>query len=166
MKRMLAIGSVLALLLIMAYSFLQTEQVVLGERAVSDQPLTNANGQSEQLYDYVGKPTMLTFWATWCIPCSEEMPHVQSFYEQHGDDIHILAVNATDTEKSIEAVRTHVKQEGWTFPVFIDEKRQLRQIFGALTVPTTVFLQANGEIAHEVYGPIDEAYMESILAEL
>lgn len=167
MKRKLGIGVVLVLIVIMAYGFVQKEPAVaLGERAVPDQPLTTLAGKDAQLYDYVGKPTMLMFWATWCIPCNEELPQVQSFYEQHGDDIHILAVNATDTEKSVDAVRNHVENKGWTFPIFIDEERQLRQTFGALTVPTTVFLHANGEIAHEVYGPIDQSYMEDILAEL
>lgn len=160
---------IIALLMsVMVYSFMSQpkQEVALSERAVPNEALTTLDGNKAQLHDYIGKPTMLLFWATWCIPCNEELPEVQTFYEEHGKDVNIVAINATDTEKSVEAVQQHVRSHGWTFPILIDEQKNMRQLFGALTVPTTIFLRANGEIAHEVYGPIDGAYMEEVLASL
>lgn len=48
----------------------------------------------------------------------------------------------------------------------MDETGDIRKRFGSFTIPTTIFLSANGEIVHEVYGPIDEAYIDNIINSL
>lgn len=137
----------------------------LSERAVRDFTLPTILGEEKALYDYLGKPVVLVFWATWCVPCNEELPKVQKYYEAN-QDVQIITVNATDTEKNVEAVAKHVASKGWTFPVLVDETGEVRQTFGAFSVPMTVFLRADGTIAHEVFGPIDEAYIEGIVSKM
>lgn len=174
MKKFVALAVIALLVSMSAYTFFQRAEplaeqataVPLSERAVPNEALTTLHHEQAQLHDYIGKPTVLVFWATWCIPCNEELPEIQAFYEQFHDSVNVLAINATHTEASVEAVQQHVQQKQWTFPIFIDETKQVSQTFGAFTVPTTVILTADGEIAHEVYGPVDGAYIESIIATL
>ncbi|MCT6925435.1 TlpA disulfide reductase family protein [Metasolibacillus sp.] len=142
-----------------------TKDVELSDRAVQNFELPNILGEKATLYDYLGKPVVLTFWATWCGPCNEEMPRLQKYYETK-QDAHIVAVNATDMEASIAAVTKYAANKGWSLPILFDETGEIRKRFGGFTIPTTVFLSANGEIVHEVYGAIDEAYIDNILEQL
>ncbi|WP_342558884.1 TlpA disulfide reductase family protein [Metasolibacillus sp. FSL K6-0083] len=142
-----------------------TSDIVLSNRAVQNFELPNLLGEKKALYNYLGKPVVLAFWATWCGPCNEEMPRLQNYYATN-QDAHIVAINATDTEASIAAVTKYANNKGWDLPILFDETGEIRKRFGGFTIPTTVFLSANGEIVHEVYGPIDEAYIDNILGQL
>ncbi len=53
--------------------------------------------------DYFGKPTIMTFWATWCGYCVSEMPGLQMLQDKYGDDINIIALNGGDDKETIEA---------------------------------------------------------------
>jgi len=143
----------------------QSKLPQLSDRAVRDFKLPTILGEESALYDYLGKPVVLVFWATWCGPCNEELPKVQKYYETN-KDVQIITINALDTERNVETVAKHVASNGWTFPVLVDETGEVRQSFGAFSVPMTVFLSADGAIAHEVYGPIDEAYIDDIISKM
>lgn len=174
MKKWIACTVIIVLIAISIYTFFQPKEelaanegtVHVSERAVPNQMLTTLQNEQVELYDFIGKPTVLIFWATWCIPCNEELPEVQAFYEQFQEQVHVVAINATYTEASVDAVKQHVRSKGWTFPIFIDEKKTVSQTFGAFTVPTTVILTAEGEITHEVYGPVNRTYLEEVIAAL
>ena len=64
----------------------------IGSKA-PDFELKTLSGENVKLSDYRGKKVMLNFWATWCAPCKEEMPDMEEFYKQNGEEIEILAVN-------------------------------------------------------------------------
>lgn len=146
-------------------STVKTADIQLSDRAVRNFELPNLTGEQKTLYNYLGKPVVLVFWATWCGPCNEEMPRLQNYYETK-KDVQIVTVNATDTEASIETVTKYATKKGWDLPILLDETGDIRKRFGGFTIPTTIFLSANGEIVHEVYGPIDEAYIDNIISEL
>lgn len=146
-------------------STVNTTDIKLSDRAVQNFELPNISGEQTTLYNYLGKPVVLVFWATWCGPCNEEMPHLQNYYETK-KDVQIVTVNATDTEASIDTVTKYATKKGWDLPILMDETGDIRKRFGGFTIPTTIFLSANGEIVHEVYGPIDEQYIDNIINEL
>lgn len=146
-------------------STVNTTHIKLSDRAVQNFELPNISGEQTTLYNYLGKPVVLVFWATWCGPCNEEMPHLQNYYETK-KDVQIVTVNATDTEASIDTVTKYATKKGWDLPILMDETGDIRKRFGGFTIPTTIFLSANGEIVHEVYGPIDEQYIDNIINEL
>lgn len=146
-------------------STVNTTDIKLSDRAVRNFELPNISGEQTTLYNYLGKPIVLVFWATWCGPCNEEMPRLQNYYETK-KDVQIVTVNATDTEASIDTVTKYATKKGWDLPILLDETGDIRKRFGGFTIPTTIFLSGNGEIVHEVYGPIDEQYIDNIINEL
>lgn len=176
MKKIVSAGIILLMITICINSlFFQQEKSVntvkstiepnqLSKHAVPNQKLITLNNKEMTLYDNLGKPTVLVFWASWCIPCNEELPEIQNFYSEYKDSVNVVTINATDTELNIKSLTKYLDDKNWTFPIFIDEKGDIRKTFGAFTVPTTVFLSADGELVHDVYGPIDTNYIIEILS--
>lgn len=130
--------------------------------AAADFTLPTLAGDAIQLSDSRGKLTIINFWASWCGPCKEEAPHLQTFYDKHHDEIELLAVNVTAKDK-IDDVKAFVKEYNLTFPVLLDETGDVSMTYGAFTIPTTIFLNEYGEIVHEVAGPLSEQYLYDII---
>lgn len=110
-----------------------------------DFELKDLEGKTVRLSDFQGKKIMLNFWATWCPPCKAEMPAMQKFYEESGDQIVILAVNI-DPENN---VARYVKQMGVQFPILLDKNDQVNSQYKILSIPTTFFIDENGIIKHK-----------------
>ena len=73
-----------------------TEDAEPEKVAAPDFTVYDGTGTEVRLSDYVGKPIVLNFWASWCGPCQSEMPEFDAAYEELGEDIHFLMVNMTD----------------------------------------------------------------------
>lgn len=113
--------------------------------AAPDFSLKDLNGNIVKLSDYKGKKVMLNFWATWCPPCKAEMPAMEKFHGEVGEDVTILAVN-------IDArydVKSYVEKMGVSFPVLLDEKDKVNNDYQILTIPTTFFIDKEGVIRHK-----------------
>ncbi|HZG70138.1 MAG TPA: redoxin domain-containing protein [Chondromyces sp.] len=138
-----------------------------GEKA-PDFELKTLDGQTVSLSDYKGKKVILNFWATWCPPCKEEMPHMQKFYEEQAEEknVEILAVNLTSSDKSVGHVREFVKSYGLTFPVPLDEEGTIGSQYSAITIPTSYLLNTDGTIGEKVIGPMDEEMLEMLVDQL
>ncbi len=104
----------------------------------------DGNGKAVKLSDYVGKPIVLNFWASWCGPCKSEMPEFQEVYEEMGDKVQFLMVNATVSEGSIEDAKTYIRKSGYTFPVLFDTHGEGLYVYGVDGFPTTFFLDKDG----------------------
>lgn len=115
-----------------------------------------------ELKDTRGKITILNFWASWCSPCQMEAPHLQTFYENNKDMVEILAVNITskDVRKDVEKF---VNEHQITFPVLLDETGDVSTMYGAFTIPTTIFLNEEGVIVQEFVGPMEEAFLTEVV---
>ncbi len=120
-----------------------------------DFELLNMNGEPVKLSDFIGKKVILNFWATWCPPCRVEMPHMEQFHSDYGNDVVILAVNLTHTETSVGKVADFVQDYGITFPVVLDEDGDISSLFRIVAYPTSYMINTIG-IIHEVHpGAID-----------
>jgi peroxiredoxin len=83
--------------------------------------LKTIDGETIDLGSLYGKKAVyLKFWATWCVPCREQMPHFERAYESEGSDLAVIAVNAGFND-SIDDVRTYRKQLGIRMPIVIDD---------------------------------------------
>ena len=113
-------------------------------------------GNEVRLYDYIGKPIVLNFWASWCGPCKMEMPDFNEKYLELGDEVHFLMVNMTDgSRETVETASSFIAEQGYQFPVFYDSSMDAAMTYGAYSLPTTYFIDAEGyAIAHAV-GAID-----------
>ena len=110
------------------------------------------DGSSLALPDLKGKPVIINFWATWCGPCVREMPAFERLKENYGDDIGIIAVNCGD---DADTVKDFVDENGYTFPVALDENYEVAMLYPSNSIPYTVVLDANGKITHVSTGAYD-----------
>lgn len=130
----------------------------------ADFELTTLDGDEIKLSELRGKKVIVNFWATWCPPCIEEMPDLQSFYEKNKDNnIEILAVNLTNLDDGEEAVRSFVTEYGLTFPVPLDAEGEVGTSYGVFTIPTSYILDEEGRIFQKVVGAMDEQMMEDMI---
>jgi thiol-disulfide isomerase/thioredoxin len=111
-----------------------------------DFELPMINGESVKLSDLKGQKVLVNFWATWCPPCKKEMPELQRFYEEYGDQIQIIAINATASERNEQAVEDFLKENGYTFPVAVDKENKVTDLYLAMTIPTSYFIGSDGVI--------------------
>jgi peroxiredoxin len=110
-----------------------------------------------------GKVVLLNFWATWCVPCVKELPHLQRLQDSYGSrGFQALAVS-TDGPDRQAAVSAFVGRYGFTMPVLLDSRSEVVALFDPqLTLPCTVLLDRGGKIrfVHQGYSPGDERLFE------
>lgn len=101
------------------------------------------DGTSITLSELQGKPVIINFWATWCGPCVKEMPAFERLKDDFGDKIGIIAVNCGD---DAETVKDFVEENGYTFPVVLDEEYSISMLYPTNSIPYTVVLDAEGKV--------------------
>ena len=122
------------------------------------------DGTSITLSELQGKPVIINFWATWCGPCVKEMPAFERLKDDFGDKIGIIAVNCGD---DAETVKDFVEENGYTFPVVLDEAYSISMLYPTNSIPYTVVLDAEGKVTHISTGALDadtmyERYKEAL----
>ncbi len=122
--------------------------IEVGEQA-PDFTLINLANESVRLSDFRGKIVMLNFWSTTCGPCAEEMPYIQSVFDNTAYDVVILTVN---TEDDHAVAQSWMDTKGYTFPVLLDSTGQVGDEYEASTIPKTFFIDTEGTIVHSEVG--------------
>ena len=132
-----------------------------------DFTLTDQYGNSHTLSDYKGKTVFLNFWATWCGPCKSEMPDIQKLYESYGEnseDLVVLAVaNPGGQDVSQEEIEQFLEDNGYTFPVLMDDTGITLAYYGISAFPTTFMIDSGGNVYGYVPGAMTADIMESIV---
>ncbi len=120
------------------------------------------NSENEvKLSQMKGRPVVVNFWASWCPPCKNEMPDFEKAYKKYGGDISFMMVNMTDgQQETLEKARTHIEQNGYTFPVYFDTKYSAAVAYMVESLPTTYFVDADGNIVTYALGMIDYEALE------
>ena len=142
--------------LVLAVGFAGEPALGMGERPpVEGMPaveftLADLNGQAKSLSDYRGKIVLLNFWATWCKPCTTEMPAMQATYDRLREKgFVVLAVNELEDD---EKVREHIQAYKHTFPVLMDRENRVANLYGVYGLPVSVFIDETGTVRSYVKG--------------
>ncbi len=107
----------------------------------------------------VGKPTVVSFWATWCKPCVKELNAIQDALPDWEEevDFKMIAISVDDS-RSEHRVFPFVKSRSWDFDVYLDPNSDLKRALNVATVPHTFLFDANGKLVwqHSGYNVGDE----------
>ena len=121
----------------------------------------DAEGNAVNLSDYFGKPIVVNFWASWCGPCKMEMPDFQEKYLELEEDITFLMVNMTDGDReTVEIASAFIAEAGYTFPVLFDTAASAAMTYGVYSLPSTYFIDAEGNAVARATGAIDSATLQ------
>ncbi|OGC00187.1 hypothetical protein A2V82_07375 [candidate division KSB1 bacterium RBG_16_48_16] len=131
--------------------------------------LRDTDGELVRLDDYLGKgPVVLDFWATWCKPCVKSLPKMQKLYEKLQDrGLVVLAINE-DGPRSLAKVAPFASSLGLTFPILLDEDRDVVRQYQVSGLPTTIIIDKDQNVVHTMrgYRPGDEKAVEQLLESL
>lgn len=117
------------------------------------------DGKEISLADHRGKVVLVNVWATWCPPCRQEMPSMQSLYAKFKDEnFEILAVSI-DSEGR-DAVAPYMGKMNLTFPALLDPGETIRPLYGITGVPESFIIDRQGILVEKIIGPINWATPE------
>jgi cytochrome c biogenesis protein CcmG/thiol:disulfide interchange protein DsbE len=120
--------------------------------------LTDLKGQPYKSSDIAkdGKVTVISFWATWCVPCKKELNTINEVYEewQKKYDMKLVAISIDDSRSSTK-VKPYMDGQRWEFDVLLDINQDFKRALNIQSVPYTLLLDKNGKIVYQHSGYVD-----------
>ena len=125
-----------------------------------DFKVTNLTGVEKTRTSVKGKIVLLNFWATWCPPCREEIPGIESLSKaMKGRNFEVFAVNLGDDPATVKAF---VAEQKMTFPVYLDPRNLLSRTYASQGIPTTYLLDKEGRFIAGMVGSYNYSNPEFI----
>jgi thiol-disulfide isomerase/thioredoxin len=141
---------------------------VLGEKSLPSVELSDINGNKVNVSELGkhGHPVVLSFWATWCVPCKKELSNLADLYDEWKEKYHVeIVAISIDDSRSTTKVKPYVEGQRWEYLVLLDINQELKRSLNIQSVPFTVLTDANGKIVytHSGYVEGDEYVLEEEL---
>ncbi len=108
-----------------------------------------------------GKPVVVNFWATWCVPCYQEHPVLQQAARVMERDVSLLGVIYEDEEAKVAGF---LRQQGSAYPTLMDDGGKMAIAYGVYGVPETFFISPDGTIVDKYVGPLTAAALQALVA--
>lgn len=117
------------------------------------------------LDDKRGKVVLLNFFATWCVPCMHELPHLEGLWNEHKgrDDFSLLVIGREETDDTVKAFK---KNKGFSFPMAADPERAVYSLFAKESIPRTYIISREGRVVLSETGFGGEEHFGQINAAL
>jgi thiol-disulfide isomerase/thioredoxin len=129
--------------------------------------LHDLKGTPHSLEDYRGKPVLLNFWATWCVPCAAEMPLLNEMQKQYQGKILFIAASIDDEDMKPQVEAFIKKHQGEALTVMMGATLDSLDDFGVNKgMPGTVFIDAEGKIVDRITGALKRPDLEQRLRKL
>ncbi|MGD0670696.1 MAG: TlpA disulfide reductase family protein [Candidatus Binatus sp.] len=126
--------------------------VAAGSRA-ADFKLETLDGTTVSLESLRGKVVFLNVWATWCGPCREEMPSMQTLYDDFKGNKDFVMLAASQDTGGRDVVASYVKKNGYHFTILLDPENKISETYEVSGVPETFIIDRKGQIvAHHMGG--------------
>jgi peroxiredoxin len=118
----------------------------VGTGQAPDFTLRTSQGQNMRLQEQRGRVVMVNFWATWCGPCKQEMPHLNRLYEKYRSSGFVLmGVNVDEDARNAIGAATKL---GLTFPVLLDAEKKVSKLYDLNTMPSTLLIDRDGKVRY------------------
>ncbi len=126
--------------------------------------LTDVNGVQRHWSEFVGKPFMINFWATWCPPCRQELPVLKKLYEEyHSRGLEIVAISV---DQNTNPVKPFVEQMQIPWVVLYTDEEAPRELKLGRGIPMTIFFDAQGNETGRITGALPEEQFRAEIAKL
>jgi cytochrome c biogenesis protein CcmG/thiol:disulfide interchange protein DsbE len=143
---------------------LSSKSTLETKEAAPDFTLALIKGGTFHLGNHKGKPILINFFASWCLPCRDEAPVLEKIaHEYEAKGVIFLAIAIDDTE---EKINDFVARYGVTFPVGLDKTAAIQKSFGLYGIPTTYFVSKQGVINYFHSGVVTEELLRHELDKL
>ena len=129
--------------------------------------LNTLNGKSVKIQDEISKDkiTILSFWASWCVPCINELDAISEVYEDWQEDFNMeLIAISTDDARTQKRIRPMVNGKGWPYKILLDKNQELKRALNISTMPQIIILKDSKIIyIHSGYSPgVEDEFYEII----
>ncbi|MBX2858354.1 MAG: TlpA family protein disulfide reductase [Cellvibrionaceae bacterium] len=131
-----------------------------------DFTLKSNSGRNIRLSEMRGKVVMINFWAHWCGPCRQEMPHLEKIYQRYKDaGFTILGVHQDSDPKTADKVLNDIPV---SFPILYDTTSKVSETYNVSAMPSTVFIDCDGNLKylHRGYKPGEEKTYQKYIKSL
>ena len=139
-------------------------------RPAPDFLLPDMSGQSVRLSQLKGKVVLLNVWATWCAPCRQEMPTMQTLHQRLQNADFVLLAVSQDADGG-KVVQPYIQEGRFTFPVLLDMQGEVGRKYAVAGYPETFIINRQGDIVHHHIGyndwsqPVVEAALRRLINE-
>lgn len=167
----LALGGLFAFGLLRGAPDRDVESAYLGEQAPDfSLPLYERYqpdyGETLEFASLKGTPMVVNFWASWCLPCYQEAPVLQSYWEEYQDSgVLFVGIQSQDRDRRTEG-RAFLSQFGLSFPNGIDNDSNIGVDWGLFGVPETFFIDRDGRVVNKHIGPVTPELLDEQLRAL
>lgn len=118
---------------------------------------------SISLAAYKGTPVLVNFWATWCVPCKDEMPLLEAAHAKWGSKVAFIGIDRQDYKPDALAFAQKTRV---TYPLAADPDATLDGAYRLRGMPTSVFIDRNGRVVERVTGPVTKSQLDDTLKSL
>lgn len=131
--------------------------------ALATEIVFDRDGTEVDLARFVGRPLVVNFWFSDCPPCKREMPALQTAHETWGDDVVFIGVNPVDSQDRMIDFGADM---GVTYELLRDPDSELLVANGITTFPTTLFVDADGEVVEQISGELTDDVLAAVIEEM
>jgi len=123
--------------------------------------LVDTSGKPQRLSEYKGRWVVVNFWATWCVPCIQEIPEIAAFRKAHGDVAVIgVAIDVQDAAKT----RAFASKVGHDYPLVLSTDAVEKQLGAPKALPTTRIYDPSGKVIYDKPSRVDRRLLETLTA--
>ncbi len=163
----IATAAILAMIVVLVLSFGKDPHAVpfgLRDKPAPVFKLEKLDGSGVvSLSDFKGRPVMLNYWASWCIPCAQEHSTLVWASREWGSRVQFLGIVYQDTDA---AARDYLARHGAPYPQLVDPESQVALDYGVAGVPETYFIDSQGVVREKYVGPLDGRTINALLKRL
>ena len=123
--------------------------------------LTDTQGQHHRLDDYRGRWVVLNFWATWCVPCIQEIPEISAFQKEHPN---VVVIGVAMDAENVAKVKQFAKKTGHDYALVLGDESVERQLGDPRALPTTRIYDPSGKVVYDRVGRVSRKFLEDATA--